>query len=233
MKVSPKDMPKVLMLVVLIGGCLIYIFAILMNRKPSPSEPPVAQGAPAPNIVAGTPQQTAALEPQVSPEQYKEQIEEWSKPPTAPVTGNPFRAVLPRDIAAGIANQRANRLPNRQISGTGFGPGTGAVDPTLGGLPNVRIDFPTITVQGVVVDTSTGSPTNFASLLVDNSLHFAKQGDVIGNDLVVEKVSLNGIQVRAAKEHAFIEVSKSYKPNGMAPPAPPKPASHRHSSHRR
>ena len=228
MKVSPKDMPKAIILLIAIGCFFIYIATTLLNHSKAQS----AENTPAPNLLAGSPVRTAAVEPTAAtPQQYAEEIEAWSRPPTAVAAGNPFRMVLSRDIMNSLAQQRNERgaMPPRQINGTGFGPGTGAFDPTQGNLPDVRIDFPDIKVQGVIVDTSTGSPTNFATILVDNAPHFAKAGDVIGNDLVVEKVTLQGVQIRAAKEHAFIEIDKSYKPNGMAPPAPPKAPSHRHS----
>lgn len=215
-------MPKVMILCLLIVGTLIFIGVTLSNHKKDVAQ----ENAPtvAPNITAGPGTRTAALEPTANPQQYLEQLQEWSNPPTAPM-GNPdpFREVLPRDIMMSLQAQHSNRgsMPPRQISGNGsFGPGTGAFDPTQA-LPDVRIDFPMVTVQGVVVDNSTGAPENFATMLVDNQLKFAKAGDPIGNDLVVEKVTMRGVQIRAAKEHAFIEISKSYKPNGMAPPAPP------------
>jgi hypothetical protein len=223
MKVSPKDMPKVLILCLLIVGTLIFISMTLMNHSKEVAQekaPPAA-----PDITAGQGTRVSSLEPNpANPQQYLEQLQEWSNPPTAPM-GNPdpFREVLPRDIMMSLRSQHDNRggMPRPQISGNGtFGPGTGAFDPTQA-LPDVRIDFPTVMVQGVIVDNSSGAPENFATILVDNQQKFAKAGDPIGNDLVVEKVTLRGVQIRAAKEHAFIEISKSYKPNGMAPPAPP------------
>ena len=230
MKVSPKDKPVIALLVLAIAVVLVIIGYTFINHKQQ-----VAQETPPPagNIVAGAPKTTADLEPALNPEKYREQIEEWSKPPAAETPGNPFREVLPHGVGAGIRST-GQPIPH-QIGGSSFGPGTGnaAFDPTRnGGLPDVRIDFPNLTVQGVVVDTSTGSPTNFATILVDNAPHFAKAGDVIGNDLVVEKVTLRGVQIRAAKEHAFIEISKTYRPNGIAPPAPPKAGGHRHGSRR-
>lgn len=234
MKVSPKDMPKIMMLVILIGGCLVYIAATLMNR---PAEPTAKAPVRNNNIVAGNPTQTAAIEPSASPEQYVQQIEEWSKPPTALSANDPFREVLPRDIMRSLQAQKNQRgsSPRAEISGHSFGPdaANGGVAPFGGDLPDARIDFPTITVQGVVVDSSSGDPTSFATILVDNSLRFAKAGDPIGSDLVVEKVSQRGVQIRAAKEHCFIEVSKSYRPNGMAAPAPPKASGSRRGSRRR
>ena len=129
-----------------------------------------------------------------------------------------------------LAYNRNHSMPPSQINSSGsFGPGTGVFDPTNGNLPDVRIDFPTISVQGVIVDTSTGSETNYATVMVDGGVHFVKEHDLLGNDLVVEKVTLRGVQIRAAKEHAFIEISKSYKPNGMAPPAPPRASGRRRS----
>jgi len=227
MKISPKDMPKVLILCLFILGTFIFIGVTLMNHGKEVAQKPAST---APDITAGKGTRVSALEPNADPQQYLEQLQEWSNPPTAPAGNpNPFREVLPRDIMMSLQAQHENRsMPPRQISGNGtFGPGTGVVDPTQG-LPNVQIDFPTITVKGVVVNEQAGS---FATLLVDNQQKFAKEGDPIGNDLVVEKVTMQGVQIRAAKEHAFIEISKSYKPNGMAPPAPPRPAHRRSRRH--
>jgi len=224
MKVAQKDMPKVMLLVILIGGCLIYIGVTVLNtRKAAAAE--AAQKSESASFV-GTPTQVAALEPTASPQQYVEQIESWSKPPAAPI-GDPFREVLPQDILRSINAQKSHQpAPAPQITGNGFQP----MNPTTG-LPDARIDFPMVTVQGVVVDTSDGNPTNFATISIDGKVYYAKAGDVIGNDLVVKKVSQLGAWIRAAKEEAFIEVSKSYKPTGMAPPAPPKPAAtRRHTS---
>jgi hypothetical protein len=236
MKVSPKDMPKVVLLVAGIIIAVVIIGSTLTKHGSDVAKETAdkaAKAAATSNIVSGQPVQTAALEPSASPQQYVEQIENWSKPPTAQVTGSPFREVLPRDIARSLSEQRNLRgsVPNPIGGGAnGFGPGFhGGFDPTNPGLPNVQIDFPTIMVTGVVVGTESGS---FATLRVNDVLRFAKEGEVLGNGLVVEKVTQRGVQIRAAKEHAFIEVSKSYKPNGMAPPAPPKAASHRHSSRR-
>jgi len=236
MKVSPKDMPKVILLVAGIIIAVVIIGSTLTKHSADVAKEAADKAAKpqtSPDLVAGNPVRTAALEPAASPQQYVEQIENWSKPPTAQVNGTPFREVLPRDIQRSLMAQRNQRgsVPNPIAGSGGFGPGTGRFDPTApGGLPNVEIDFPNITVTGVVVGTESGS---FATIRVNDALHFAKEGEVIGNDLVVEKVTQRGVQIRAAKEHAFIEVSKSYKPNGMAPPAPPKAASHRHSTRRR
>jgi len=233
MKVSPKDMPKAFLMVVVIVGLFVYIGSTLSKHSSEAAAEKKAATAPAPNLVAGDPSRTAALEPQATPQQYVEQIESWSKPPAAP-QGDPFREVLPRDILNSMRQQAQNRTPVRDINGS-FGPGSSVgFDPTNpGGMPDVRIDFPTIEVQGVVVDTSSGAPTNFATLLVDGAIRFAKAGEPIGNDLVVEKVTQMGVQIRAAREHAFIEVAKSYKPNGMAPAAPQGAAGRRRSTRRR
>jgi len=216
MKVSPKDTPKVLLLIIGIGVALIFIVTTLLNQPKDTKT--VAKAAPdTNNIVAGSPTPSAEVEPQGGEQIYAEQIEAWSRP-AGPAAGNPFREVLPREHGS---SQRS--APPREISGNSLG-GNSAVNPMNGGLPSAMVNFPVITVEGVVVNQITGAPTGFATLKVDDQTVFAKVGDVISNDMVVEKVTQLGVTIRAAKEHAFIEVSKSYKPNGMAPPAPPKPA---------
>jgi hypothetical protein len=213
MKVSPKDMPKVMLLVVLIGGCLIYIGSLLLNR---PAET-VRKAAPPREIMAGQPTQTAALEPMATDQQYVEQIESWGRPPVAP-QGEPFRMVLSQDIIDAMRRQRgpsttgSSRPPSEL--GIYSSDGNRVFDPLQD--PSRAIDFPMVTVQGVIVDTSLGAPTNFATVLVDDRVRFVKAGDPLGDDLVVERVTNRGVQIRAAKEHAFIEVSKGYKPTGMS-----------------
>jgi len=220
MKVSQKDTPLAVGLVVLILGVFVWIGYRYMNNRQEEQAKKEAAHAP---IVAGAPVQTAALEPNADPQAYLKQIEAWNQPP-ASLSGDPFREVLPRDVVRNISTQRR---PAPQITGNGF-------DPTQMGLPSAAIDFPTITVDGVVVDPAYGSQANFATLHVNDKIMYARIGDVIGNDLVVENVTQMGVTIRAAKEHAFIEVSKSYKPNGMAPPAPPRPAVKKHvAKHRR
>ena len=219
MKVSPKDTPLAVGLVVLILGVFVWIGYKYMNNRQEEQAKKAAEHAP---IVAGAPTQTAALEPNADPQAYLNQIEAWNQPP-ASLAGDPFREVLPRDVIRDISTQRR---PQNQIGGS--------LDPTQMGLPSAAIDFPTITVDGVVVDPAYGSQSNFATLHVNDKIMYARIGDVIGNDLVVENLTQLGVTIRAAKEHAFIEVSKSYKPNGMAPPAPPRPAVKKHvSKHRR
>jgi hypothetical protein len=209
MKVSQKDMPKVMLLVILIGGCLVFIGATVLNRKPETAE----KKAP-PNLLLGNPTQVAAIEPVVSDQQYVEQIEEWSKPPIAP-QGDPFRMVLSQDIMKSLNYMRsgarstatASRPPSEFVFRDN---GSGVFNPLED--TSRPIDFPNIMVQGVIVSDG----ETFATVLVNDSVRYAGVGEALGDDLVIEKISQRGIQVRAAKEHAFIEVSKSYKPNGMA-----------------
>jgi hypothetical protein len=226
MKISPQDQPKAIAAVVGIGICLVFIGSTLMKNKSEQAKEPKTEVA---SFVAGKPVETAALEPKADPMEYVKNIQQWSQPPDAP-QGDPFREVLPKDLAARLRNKVPVSRPAPQITGTGFG-GNTALNPTLPGA-KAMIDFPDVKVQGVIVDSSDGTPTNFAVLEIDNKVSYAKAGDVIGNGMKVDKVTELGVWITAAKEHAFIEIDKSYKPNGMAPPEPPKAASHSRRSHR-
>src|SRR5690242_18829952 len=132
MKVSPKDMPKVMILCLFIVGTLIFIGSTLMNHSKEVAQEKAAPAAP--NITSGRGTRVSSLEPNpADPQQYLEQLQEWSKPPTAPL-GNPdpFREVLARDIMMSLQSQhsRGGGMPRPHISGNGsFGPGTGAFDP--------------------------------------------------------------------------------------------------------
>lgn len=226
MKISPQDQPKAIGLVVLIGLLFVYIGSTLVKNKNEQAKQPKTEVA---SFVAGQPVETAALEPQTDPMQFVNNEEHWSQPPAMP-PGDPFREVLPKDVAARLRGSAPAPRPPSQIGGT-LG-GNGVLNPTLPN-PIATIDFPEIKVQGVIVDTSQGTPTDFAVLEINNKVLYAKAGDVLGNGLKVDKVTQLGVSIAAAKEHAFIEISKSYKPNGMAPPAPPKPAAaHKRRSHR-
>ncbi len=226
MKISPKDQPKIIALVVAIGLIAIYIGNMYLKNKSELAKQPATETA---SFVAGKPVETAALEPATDPMQFVNNVEHWSQPPTMP-PGDPFREVLPKDLAARLRNNVGTPRPRPQIGGTLNG--TGVLNPTL---PNATatIDFPEVKVQGVIVDSSRGTPTNFAVLNVNNQVSYAKAGDVVGNGIKVDKVTELGVWIWAAKEHAFVEISKTYKPNGMAPPAPPKAAAaHQRRSHR-
>lgn len=226
MKVSPQDQPKVIALLLAIGLIAVYIGNTFLKHKSELAKQPATETA---SFVAGKPVETAALEPATDPMQFVNNVEHWSQPPAMP-PGDPFREVLPKDLAARLRNNVGTPRPTPQIGGT-LG-GNGVLNPTL---PNATatIDFPQVTVQGVIVDTSQATPTNFAVLNINNKVLYAKDGQVVGNGLKVDKVTELGVWMWAAKEHAFIEISKSYKPNGMAPPAPPKAAAARKKRSRR
>lgn len=216
MKLQPKDQPKAIALVIAIGVCFVFIGSSLLKTMRGNESP-----APAPTdqpLVAGNPVQTAALTPQADPMQYVANLEHWSQPPPAP-PGDPFREVLPRGVAQTMTtpvqrphSEMGGHLPNTPL------------DPT--GLPNpgAMIDFPEIKCQGVLVDGSTGTPTSVAVLEINNQVIYAKPGQILGNALKLDRVTELGAWIWAAKEHAFIEVSRSYRPTGIAPPEPPKPA---------
>jgi hypothetical protein len=209
MKISSQDQPKAILLGLGILVCIGVIGSTVVKSTSAKKD----EAKPSP-LLAGNPQQVAALEPEQDPMQYVRNIERWSQPPMAPA-GDPFREVLPRYVAQSLREGIQTR-PATQITGSGFGGGA-AVDPMLPN-PTAAIDFPEIRVQGVVADEATGS--SYAVLFLNNQVRYAKPGEVIEKGLKVDKVSELGIWIWAGKEHAFIEVSKSYKPNGMAPPAP-------------
>lgn len=212
MKIQPQDQPKAIALVLGIVVCLALIGKTVMGVVGGDKS---AENKPAPSpIVAGAPERTAALEPQADPMQYLKNVEAWSRPPMAPA-GDPFRTVLPRSVSRSLASGMGSSSPRpaSEITGNSFdGPG----------LPpaNFRVEFPDIKVQGVLIDKSSGTPTSFAVLQINGQTTYAKAGDIIGNALKVDRVTELGVWIWAAKEHAFIEVDKAYRPNGMPPAAP-------------
>lgn len=223
MKVQPQDKPKAIALVIGIGICFIAIGSTLLKTVRGGSDQGPAPAAP---LVAGDPVQTAALTPQADPMQYIKNLERWSQPPVAP-PGDPFREVLPRGVAEHFDRPVAiQQRPPSEISGRGF---QNPLNPTLPN-PGAMIDFPEIKVQGVLVDPGNAS---MAVLVINNQTIYAKAGDILGNSLKMDKVTESGAWIWAGKEHAFIEVSRSYKPTGIAPPAPPKPAPAKRRSGRR
>lgn len=217
MNISSQDQPKAILLGLGILVCVAIIGSTVLKNTASKADEPKASP-----LVMGNPQQVAALDAEPDPMQYVHNIEKWSQPPMAPA-GDPFREVLPRNVAQSLREGIRSKPAPSEISGNSFG-GNSAVDPMLPN-PTATIDYPEIRVQGVVADEATG--TSYAVLMIGNQTTYAKPGEVLARGLKVDQVSELGIWIWAGKEHAFIEVSKSYKPTGMAPPAHPKPSRRR------
>jgi hypothetical protein len=208
MTVNKQDTTKAIALVALLVLVLAFIAYTLSNATRGSSS---SSTQPKSDVAKVDVSAMVKSEDDTDPMAYVATIEQYSTPPSGPVI-DPFRGVLPKQ-APGRATNTGGNTTAKPPSEFGNGSGLSPFNPNNN--PGAQLaDFPEIRVEGVLIDFSRPSST-YAVLEVGGKMMYLKAGDKLQKDLEVVRITEAGIWIQAAKERAFIEVSRAYKPTGL------------------
>lgn len=207
MTVNKQDTTKAIALVALLVLVLAFIAYTVSNATRGSS----SASAPKSNLAKVDVAEMVKSGDTTDPMAYVATIEQYSAPPSGPVV-DPFRGVLPKQAPGRAATTGSG---NTTVRAANEFENPSGLNPFKPGTPGAQLaDFPEIKVEGILLDFSRPSST-YAVVEVGGKMMYLKQGDKLQKDLEITKITESGIWIQAAKEKAFIEVSRAYKPTGL------------------